>query len=237
MRRPWIAEKPSSPNSECPGRRLYSIFLGFRGRRAIAALVSAIPVLLLATRNPHKVEEIAAILAGLVEVRDLSFLPEAPPVEETGTTFAENARLKALEISALTDVLVLADDSGLVVDALGGAPGVHSARYAGPEAQDAENNRKLVEELAAVPASARGARFRCAMVVAQKGKVVAEFEGSLEGSILPAARGQEGFGYDPLFVPAGETLTLAELGAAKKNTLSHRARALEEFRAWADQAL
>lgn len=194
-------------------------------------------MLLLATRNRHKVEEIADILPDPFEVKDLSFLPDAPTVEESGETFLENARLKAVAISELTDMMVLADDSGLEVDALGGDPGVYSARFAGPDATDADNNRKLLERLAGVADAERTGRFRCVMVVAKDGRSVAEFEGAVEGTILSEPRGKAGFGYDPLFVPEGRDLTMAELGAATKNAISHRAHALARFREWAESAL
>ena len=188
--------------------------------------------MLVATRNQHKTNEIAALLQDLFVVRDLSTLPDAPEVEETGSTFAANARLKALALSALVDDLVLADDSGLEVDALEGAPGVYSARYAGPDATDADNNRKLLGALKDTPPPQRTARFRCALVLARAGVVVAEFDGRVEGTLLDYPRGSQGFGYDPLFVPSGHSLTLAELGAETKNTLSHRANALQHFVGW-----
>ena len=169
-------------------------------------------------------------------VRDLKYLPEAPEVEETGTTFLANATLKAVAISRLAGGLVLADDSGLEVDALDGAPGVYSARYAGEGADDAANNARLLENLAGVPASERTARFRCVMVVARDGEVLADFDGSVEGRIIEAPRGDHGFGYDPLFVPDGHDATFAELGAEIKNGMSHRARALETLVPWLDRA-
>jgi XTP/dITP diphosphohydrolase len=199
--------------------------------------VSARTGLVVATRNPHKVNEIMAMAGDLFEVRDLSTLPEAADVEETGATFEENARLKALAASARTDQFVLADDSGLEVEALGGAPGVCSARYAGPGADDAANNAKLLGALADTPADRRAARFRCVLVVARNGRVVARFEGTVDGRILTAPRGAHGFGYDPLFVPEGRAHSFAELGPETKNRLSHRARALQQFLTWAKDPL
>jgi len=188
--------------------------------------------LLVATRNVHKTEEISFILEGLFRVLDLSAVADAPEVEETGTTFIENARLKAVAISKTTGGLVLADDSGLEVDALGGEPGVYSARYAGPGAEDATNNRKLLAELAGIPEQKRTGRFRCVMVISRKGEVLEEFEGCVEGMILEEEKGAGGFGYDPLFVPEGQTQSFAELGPRIKNGLSHRARAMEKVVAW-----
>jgi XTP/dITP diphosphohydrolase len=185
--------------------------------------------LILATRNAHKVEEIRSILADY-EVCDLSVIANPPVVEETGTTFLENATLKALAISRLTGDLVLSDDSGLEVDVLGGDPGVYSSRYAGEEGNDTLNNRKLLKEMDGV--ATRGARFRCVMVLAKGGVVLADFSGAVEGTIRESLRGSGGFGYDPLFVPEGYQKSFAELGEEVKNSLSHRARALDEVAAW-----
>lgn len=162
------------------------------------------------------------------EVHSLADFPEAPEVEETGTTFAENAALKACGISALLPGMVLADDSGLCVDALGGAPGVMSARYAGEHGNDAANNQRLLQELAAHPAPYT-ARFMCCMCVAEGGRVLAEYTGKVEGSITLSPAGEHGFGYDPLFVPAGYDCTMAQLSAEQKNAISHRADALQQF--------
>jgi XTP/dITP diphosphohydrolase len=172
------------------------------------------------------------MLGERLRVRDLSAVPDAPEVEETGTTFVANARLKALGISAVVPGLVLADDSGLEVDALGGAPGVYSARYAGKDGDDAANNAKLMQEMEGV--EDRTARFRCMMVLSRGTEVLGEFDGSVEGRIVDAARGGGGFGYDPFFVPDGYNRTFAELGAEVKNTLSHRARALDKLIRWLD---
>ncbi len=189
--------------------------------------------LILATRNAHKTAEISAMLAGFFTVQDLHALPDAPEIEETGLTFAANAALKAVAISAFTDGWALADDSGLEVDALGGAPGVHSARYAGPTATDAANNALLLANLAALPADApRTARFRCVLALARRGEVVATFDGTVEGRVVNALHGPGGFGYDPLFVPDGHDRTFGELSADVKNAISHRSRALAGFRAW-----
>jgi len=188
--------------------------------------------LLIATRNMHKTKEISSILGDSYQVVDLSEAPGAPEVEETGSTFVENSTLKAVAISNVSEALILADDSGLEVDALQGAPGVYSARYAGPEADDRANNDKLLAALHGVPMEKRTARFRCVMVVARAGVVLGDFEGSVEGRILEQAQGTGGFGYDPLFVPEGYTESFAELGPGIKNGLSHRARAMEKLVDW-----
>lgn len=190
-------------------------------------------ILTIATRNAHKAQEIAAILPPHFTVRTLADYPTLPDVEETGTTFAENAALKACGISATLPGLVLADDSGLCVDALAGAPGVYSARYAGEHGNDAANNAKLLADLATLPAdTAKTARFMCAMCLAEGGRVKAEFIGKVEGSITATPAGEHGFGYDPLFVPHGYTCTMAQLPAEEKNRISHRADALQQFLAF-----
>jgi len=190
--------------------------------------------LLLATRNAHKTEEIQRILGPQFKVNDLAGHPEIPHIAETGRTFQENAILKALAVSRKLPGLVIADDSGLEVDALRGAPGIHSARYAGPNATDKEKIDKLLDELARVGAikNARCARFRCVLALARKGKVLGVFEGIVDGQIADRPRGSHGFGYDPIFVPKAFQRTFGELGPAQKDQLSHRARALEQLRAF-----
>ena len=189
--------------------------------------------ILLATRNAHKTQEVRAILGSDWDVADLLSFPDLPEVEETGTTFAENAALKAVAGSRhFPDGWVIADDSGLEVDALGGAPGVYSARYAGPGADDEANRQKLTRELRAVLKPTTGgipaARFRCCIVVARAGEVQARFDGTVEGIIIPVTRGEGGFGYDPMFIPVGYQETFAELPPEIKNQLSHRAAALRQ---------
>lgn len=201
-------------------------------------------VLIVATRNRGKTAEFReAFSAYGVEVRDLNDVEGAPHVEETGTTFAENALLKARSAAEHLGLAVLADDSGLCVDALGGAPGVYSARYAGEQASDADNNAKLLRELAALPAgllaapAAAGqpdtygpARFVSALVLYVPGTGERlEAEGAVEGRILKAPRGTGGFGYDPLFWLPEFGRSMAELTAAEKNGVSHRGRALREL--------
>ena len=187
--------------------------------------------LLVATRNAHKTEEIQRILGPQFNVTDLAAHPEIPHIAESGTTFQENAILKAVAVSKRMPGFVIADDSGLEVEALGGAPGIHSARYAGMNATDQEKTDKLLEELTRVGATknARRARFRCVLALACKGNVLGAFEGIIKGQIADRARGSHGFGYDPIFIPDGFQQTFAELAPAEKNQLSHRARALEKL--------
>lgn len=188
--------------------------------------------LLLATRNPHKTREFAQILGAEFELRDLSSHPELLAIEETGLTFAENAILKAVATSRHFPDLVVADDSGLEVDALNGAPGIYSARYAGDGASDNENVAKLLAKLGKHPGDRpHSARFRCVLALAREGKVLGTFEGVVEGMIADAPRGSAGFGYDPVFQPVGSTQTLAEISSAEKNLISHRARAIHLLRA------
>ena len=185
-----------------------------------------LPRLILATRNAHKTAEIRAMIGDRFEVLDATAFPDFPEIEETGTTFLENARLKAEGISRCVEGWVLSDDSGLEVDALDGAPGVWSSSFGGEEGNHAKNNARLLTEMAGK--TDRGARFRCTMVLALGGKEQANFSGTVEGRIIDALRGERGFGYDPMFIPAGYEETFSELGDAVKNTLSHRSRALAQ---------
>ena len=188
--------------------------------------MSELKPMLVATRNAHKTEEIASMLDGKYVVSDLNG-SEFPPVEETGTTFLENATLKAVEISKRVQGVILSDDSGLEVDALGGRPGVWSSSFGGEEGNHAKNNAKLMAEMEKLEGGvSRSARFRCVMVLAKDGSVLASFDGAVEGSIIESQRGDGGFGYDPLFIPEGYEETFAELGNEVKNTMSHRGRAL-----------
>ncbi|HHY32528.1 MAG TPA: RdgB/HAM1 family non-canonical purine NTP pyrophosphatase [Firmicutes bacterium] len=191
--------------------------------------------LVLATRNPGKVEEMRAILRlgglGSVKVLSSADFPGLGDVEENGETFEENAKKKALAVAEATGEVTVADDSGLEVDVLGGAPGVRSARFAGEaiprgESRDKANREKLLLLLKGVPGPARTARFRCVVAVASPGGRVRTTEGVCEGRIILAPRGSGGFGYDPVFVPDGYDKTFAELGPEVKNEISHRARAL-----------
>lgn len=182
--------------------------------------------LLLATRNAHKTREFAQLLGNEFKVVDLNSFPQVQAAEETGSTFAENAIRKAISASEKIVDLVLADDSGLEVDALGGAPGIYSARYAGENATDEQNVTKLLRELESI--RDRSARFRCVLALARSGKLLGTFEGVAEGVIVDAPRGSAGFGYDPIFAPNGFEQTFAEL--PQKNQISHRAKAIGALR-------
>lgn len=172
------------------------------------------------------------MLGDRYRVLDVNDFPDLPAIEETGTTFLENATLKAAGISRQVTGLVLSDDSGLEVDALGGAPGVWSSSFGGEEGNHAKNNARLLAEMAGK--TDRAARFRCTMVLAENGQVLADFSGTVEGRILAEPYGAGGFGYDPLFAPESHDKTFAELGAEVKNALSHRGRALAKVVAWLD---
>ena len=184
--------------------------------------------LVIATRNAHKTREIQHILGSEFTVRDLRAYSAISEIPESGVSFEENARLKAVAVSQRLPDLVIADDSGLEVDALGGGPGVYSARYAGVKASEKEKIDKLLRELARVGAinDARRARFRCVVALAFKGNLLGSFEGIVEGRITDRPRGRSGFGYDPIFVPEGFDETFGQLPAAVKNTISHRGKAI-----------
>ena len=183
---------------------------------------------MIATRNAHKTREVQRILGTEFTVRDLGPYPEISEIRESGTSFEENATLKALTVSRKLSGFIVADDSGLEVDAIGGAPGIYSARYAGMNASEEEKIDKLLRELARVGATddARRGRFRCVMALARNGSLLGTFEGTAEGKIADKPRGNRGFGYDPIFVPEGFEQTFSELPAEVKNTISHRARAI-----------
>lgn len=189
--------------------------------------------LIIATNNAHKAREIREILSA--DFSELHTLAEADltiEVLEDGATFAENAKKKAeavLAAAAGYDA-ALADDSGLSVDALGGAPGVYSARYAGEQHDDAANNRKLMADMAAVPDAERTCRFQCAVALARRGRPTIIAQGACEGMLLRAPRGENGFGYDPYFLYPPSGRSFAELPAEEKNAVSHRRRALEALK-------
>ncbi|NIV27971.1 MAG: RdgB/HAM1 family non-canonical purine NTP pyrophosphatase [Anaerolineae bacterium] len=186
--------------------------------------------LLVGTNNQGKVREYEELLTDLPASLEVTYPAReglTMEVQESGETFEENARIKALAYARASGLVSLADDSGLEVDALSGAPGVHSARYAGPEATDIDRYRKLLDALAGIPAGQRSARFRCVVAIALPDGTVHTAEGSCEGEIGFAPRGEHGFGYDPVFVVKGYAgRTMAELPPDIKNTISHRARAL-----------
>ncbi|ABB32104.1 non-canonical purine NTP pyrophosphatase, rdgB/HAM1 family [Geobacter metallireducens RCH3] len=184
--------------------------------------------LIVATRNKGKLLEIGKILEGVhCRIYSLADFPDLPEIEEDGVTFEQNAIKKASAIAQLTGLPALADDSGLVVDALGGRPGVFSARYAGTGATDETNNAKLLEELRGTPPERRGAAFHCVIALCLPDGSCTTFSGELRGSILEVPQGGGGFGYDPLFFVEEEGSSLAELPLERKNRLSHRGKALE----------
>jgi XTP/dITP diphosphohydrolase len=223
-----------------------------------------VKTIVIATRNVHKVGEIRAILGGGLQLLSLNDFPDAPQVAEDADTFVSNAKKKAIDLARwlyaafpptprASPLFVLADDSGLEVDVLGGAPGVHSARFAAPDSAqtgntaDADNNAKLLRLLKDVPREKRRARFRCVIALAQVPEPAAmnskpfcyadeievqTFDGTCEGRIGFEPEGKKGFGYDPLFIPAGLDQTFAELGEDAKNRLSHRAMALEKLKVY-----
>jgi XTP/dITP diphosphohydrolase len=184
--------------------------------------------LVVATRNRHKTREIQHILGPEFTVHDLGAHPELSEINESGTSFEENAKIKALATSKQLPALVIADDSGLEVDALGGAPGIYSARYAGANATKSNKIDKLLRELERARATGdrRRARFRCVVALARNGNLLGTFEGFVEGRIADEMRGDSGFGYDPIFVPDGFEQTFGELPTEVKNTVSHRAKAI-----------
>lgn len=196
--------------------------------------------LIIASGNTHKVEEFEQLFSGLdIKVFSAQAAGGMPEVDETGTTFAANAELKAQALlsGAPAGTWILADDSGLEVDYLKGAPGIYSARYAGPSASDAANRDKLLTALSGIDQVNRVARFRCVLCLLNTLGDVMFFDGSCEGSIATEARGAEGFGYDPIFLPEGYQETFGELGESHKSKLSHRAKAVNSLRAYLETLL
>ncbi|ULT55877.1 XTP/dITP diphosphatase [Neobacillus drentensis] len=185
---------------------------------------------IIATKNPGKAREFEEIFSSRgITVRTLLDFPELPEVEETGTTFEENAILKAEAVSKALDKMVIGDDSGLIVDALDGRPGIFSARYAGEPKNDQNNTDKVLGELQGVPEEKRTARFYCALAIAVPGQETQTVSGTCEGRILEERRGTNGFGYDPVFYVPEKGLSMAELSSEEKNQLSHRASALKKL--------
>jgi XTP/dITP diphosphohydrolase len=194
------------------------------------------PRIAVASRNPHKLREIARICADW-PVEWLTWRvgdDRWPDVEETGETYLDNARLKARAVAAAIGEPALADDSGIEVDALGGRPGPRSARFAGDGASDLENLQELIRAVKGVPAAGRTARYRCVALLAVPGGEEVVAEGTCEGVLVPRPSGSRGFGYDPIFVPAGWDRTMAELTDQEKDRISHRGRALRALRAAID---
>ncbi|MBS2965809.1 RdgB/HAM1 family non-canonical purine NTP pyrophosphatase [Actinocrinis puniceicyclus] len=198
--------------------------------RAAGSSPVCAPRVVLATRNRHKIEELHAILAASgveAELLGVAGFPDLPDVAETGVTFAENALLKAVDVAARTGLPAVADDSGLCVDVLGGAPGIFSARWAGRHGDDKANLDLLLAQLRDVADEHRQAHFACAAALAlPDGRQVVR-EGRIDGALLHAPRGSNGFGYDPIFLPDGYDRTTAEMAAGEKNAISHRTRAFQ----------
>jgi XTP/dITP diphosphohydrolase len=188
------------------------------------------PTILIATRNRGKIKEIRDLVKGLpLEFHSLDDVREAPDVEEDGATFEENALKKARVTAVATGMTTAADDSGLVVDALDGRPGVLSARYGGEDATDEEKCLKILDEMRNVPDEFRTARFVCVLALAEPNGEGHLFRGTCEGKIIRELRGKQGFGYDPIFLSEDTGLTFAEMDRAAKNLVSHRGRALRQF--------
>jgi XTP/dITP diphosphohydrolase len=192
------------------------------------------PRIALATRNPHKIRELTRICAdwpvewASIEDHDPAMFPD---VDETGETYLENAILKATAVASAAGMAALADDSGIEVDALGGRPGPRSARFAGPDASDERNLAELIRAIRGVPAAGLTARYRClAVLVEREGGEVVQAEGVCEGTLVTKPRGDDGFGYDPIFVPVGWDRTMAQLRPDEKDRISHRGRALRSLR-------
>ena len=185
---------------------------------------------IIASGNQGKLKEFKELMKDLtVEVKSLKDFPEIGDIEENGTSFAENAYIKAKAVFDVTGCLSIADDSGLEVDALDGAPGIYSARYAGEDKNDAANNEKLLQEMDAVPKEQRGAQFHCAIVAIDKNGNRYDAEGVVRGEILRAPQGENGFGYDPLFYIEEFGRTTAELSMDEKNKISHRGKAVRRI--------
>jgi XTP/dITP diphosphohydrolase len=192
------------------------------------------PQIALATRNPHKIRELTRICAdwpvewASIQDHDPAMFPD---VDETGETYLENAILKATAVASAAGMTALADDSGIEVDALGGRPGPRSARFAGPDASDERNLTELIRAIRGVPAAGLTARYRClAVLVEREGGEVVQAEGVCEGTLVTKPRGDDGFGYDPIFVPVGWDRTMAQLRPDEKDRISHRGRALRSLR-------
>jgi XTP/dITP diphosphohydrolase len=187
--------------------------------------------LIVATRNRDKLKEIRTLLKALpLKVKSLDSFKNVPDVIENGRTLESNAKKKAVQTSRFLKTLVVADDSGLEIKALGGKPGVYSARFSGKNATYDSNNEKVLRLLKNISAGKRKAAFRCVMAIADKGRIIAVAEGRCSGRIGFKPLGREGFGYDPLFIPDGYKKTFAQIGMKRKNSISHRSKALKKAR-------
>ena len=199
---------------------------------------SGLKRIVFASRNRGKIKEIQALLTDSgMTLHSLEDYPDLPEIQEDGKSFLENALKKARTIAELTGEVVLADDSGLEVEALHGAPGIYSARYAGEEGDDGKNNLKLLTDLRGVPPAGREAVFRCVLVLCRPDGRYQAFDGSWEGRIAEAPAGQGGFGYDPVFYLPERGITVAELPAEIKNRISHRAKAAAKLKVWLEKGI
>lgn len=193
---------------------------------------------IIATKNPGKAKEFEEIFLkrGFV-VRTLLDYPDIPDIEETGSSFEENAMIKAEAVSRILNKMVISDDSGLIVDAIDGRPGIYSARYAGPQKDDQANMDKVLAEMADISPDQRTARFYCALALAVPGRETMTVSGACEGMILKERRGTHGFGYDPIFFVAEKGVSMAELSSEEKNLISHRAKALNNLEGILDSVI
>jgi len=201
---------------------------GFESSPILCMMTLMKKPILIATGNQGKAKEFQQMLGEEWEVQTLANLENPIDVVEDGETFAENAAKKALAFVDQFDGPILADDSGLEVDSLDGAPGIYSARYAGEAKDDEANNTKLLHALEGISDPERGAQFRCVLALVVEGEVKATFDGVVRGTILRAPRGENGFGYDPLFLPDGSDVTTAEMASDEKHQISHRGKALRQ---------
>jgi XTP/dITP diphosphohydrolase len=201
-------------------------------------LESGLKRMVFASRNRGKIKEIQALLTDSgVTLHSLEDYPDLPEIQEDGSSFLENALKKARTIAELTGEVVLADDSGLEVEALHGAPGIYSARYAGENGDDGMNIRKLLKNLRGVPPAGRKAVFRCVLILYRPDGSYQTFDGSWEGRIAEAPAGQDGFGYDPVFYLPERGVTVAEIPAEIKNRISHRAKAAMKLKVWLEKEI
>lgn len=208
------------------------------GKQEAGPLESGLKKIVFASRNRGKIKEIQALLTDSgVTLHSLEDYPDLPEIQEDGKSFLENALKKARTIAELTGEVVLADDSGLEVEALHGAPGIYSARYTGEEGDDGKNNLKLLNDLRGVPPAGREAVFRCILVLCRPDGRYQSFDGIWEGRIAEAPAGQGGFGYDPVFYLPERGVTVAELPAEIKNRISHRAKASAKLKVWLEKGI
>lgn len=193
--------------------------------------------IVLATGNQGKIKEFASFFEqyNIHALTLLDITSSIPTVEETGSTFKENATLKSEQVARVVNKPTIADDSGLVIDALNGEPGVFSARYAGEGSSDEANMEKVLHEMKQIPAKERTARFVCVIAISIPGKPTVHYTGYCEGTITSAKVGANGFGYDPIFKPTGKTKTMAQLSAIEKNEISHRGQAFKQLAKWLDK--